>query len=332
MPMKPNKKKGIWILILLLTATILALSFYPSGDYKPVTYIERDTGLLKVEKVEGERWLLWLYDNPVGRATLWSLAKRKVVSSLYRYWMDCTCSAQKIEPFIKDHNIDMDLFEDREFTTFNDFFTRKFKENARIIDTASNILVSPADGKILAYPNIIKADFMVKGYNFDVFTFLNDSSLARKYTNGTLIVIRLSPADYHRFHFPLSGTVSDSRKVKGAYYSVSPYALRKKAEILCLNKREYSLINNPVFGEMVMAEVGATMVGSIIQTYEGKMVQKGEEKGYFQFGGSTIVLLLEKNSVFMDEDILLNSALGYETTVEMGSGIGVAARDMSFNK
>ena len=113
--------------------------------------------------------------------------------------------------------------------------------------------------------------------------------------------------------------------VLDAVISVNPFALRKKAEIFCLNKREYTTLSNPLFGDVIMAEVGATMVGSIVQTYERSSVKKGEEKGYFKFGGSTVVLLFEKSKICIDKDLLINTAMGYETAVKMGERIGDAS-------
>jgi phosphatidylserine decarboxylase len=151
---------------------------------------------------------------------------------------------------------------------------------------------------------------------------LNDARLAQKYRDGTLVIIRLAPFDYHRFHFPVGGNVSPITRVEGDYYSVNPLALRKMAEIFCLNKREFAILSNPLFGDVVMMEVGATMVGSMVQTYTGNAVKKGEEKGYFKFGGSTVVLLFEKDKIRLDEDFLLNTSRGYETTVKQGERIG----------
>ncbi|HEY9114803.1 MAG TPA: archaetidylserine decarboxylase, partial [Bacteroidales bacterium] len=218
---------------------------------------------------------------------------------------------------------DMSIAQKQEFNSFNDFFTRKLKADARPIDTGSTIAVSPADGKVLAYANMSNSDFIIKGYRFDVSSFLDNPDLAQKYHDGALIIIRLAPMDYHRFHFPVSGNVSPNRQINGDYYSVNPLALRKKAEIFCMNKREYVIISNPVFGDVVVAEVGATMVGSIEQTYKGSYVNKNEEKGYFKFGGSTVVLLFEKNKIKIDDDLLNNTAKGYETYVKMGERIGV---------
>jgi phosphatidylserine decarboxylase len=316
------KVKKRWGVFLLIFVAITILAVYPLPAYTPIQYVDRESGVIKTEKVAGEKWLLWLYNNPVGETALWTLAKRKFVSSLYGKRMDNPASVKKIEPFINEFDVDLHIAKKQEFNSFNDFFTRELLEEARPIDTNTNIVVSPADGKILVYDDIGKADFIIKGYRFDVFSFLEDPQLAQKYIQGTMLVIRLAPMDYHRFHFPVSGAVSPIVWIEGDYYSVNPFALRKMAEIFCLNKREYLVISNPLFGEVIMAEVGATMVGSIIQTYEGNEVAKGEEKGYFKFGGSTVVLLFEKGNIRLDEDLLINSRKGLETSIIMGERVG----------
>jgi len=320
--MKITKTKKGWGIILLSLAIIIILAIYPLPPQDPIQYYERESGQLKTEKVAGEKWLVWLYYNPIGEATLWALAKRKLVSSIYGNRMDRTSSAKMIQPFIEDFDIDMSVAQKKEFSNFNDFFTRKLKADARPVDTSSTVVVSPADGKVLAYTDISNSWFIVKGVRFDVSSFLDNPDLAQKYHDGTLLIIRLAPVDYHRFHFPVSGSISPNKKIDGDYYSVNPFALRKKAEIFCLNKREYSILSNSLFGDVVIAEVGATMVGSIEQTYKGSSVNKGEEKGYFKFGGSTVVLLFEKSKIHIDEDLLNNTAKGYETSVKMGERIG----------
>ena len=139
-----------------------------------------------------------------------------------------------------------------------------------------------------------------------------------------MIVFRLAPPDYHRYHFPVSGKVPEANtKIDGDYYSVNPLALREKAEIFWLNKREYGVIESPVFGNVVMVEVGATMVGSMLQSYSGTSIKKGDEKGYFKFGGSTVVLLFEKDKIQIDQDLLLNTSNSLETTIKMGEQIAV---------
>jgi len=309
---------------LLLLAVIVILAFYPLPPQAPIKYYDRESGLLKTEKVAAEKWLVWLYNNPVGEATLWALVKRKLVSSVYGTRMDRPSSTKKIHPFVEEFDIDMSSVQKQEFNSFNDFFTRKLKNYARPVDTISTIAVSPADGKLLAYADISNSDFIIKGYRFDILSFLNNSGLAQNYLDGTLVIIRLAPPDYHRFHFPISGSVSPITRIDGDYYSVNPLALRKMTEIFCLNKREFTIVSNPLFGDVVMAEVGATMVGSMVQTYSGDFVNKGEEKGYFKFGGSTAVLLFEKNKIRIDDDLLINTQKGYETSIKQGERIGVS--------
>ena len=323
--MTKSAKKRIALFVLLVI--ILGTAFYPLPQQAPIQYIDRISGEVKTEKVAGERWLVWLYYNPVGEATLWSLVKRKVVSSIYGELMDRSSSAEKIQPFVEEFGIDLSESQKQEFTSFNDFFTRKLKAGTRPVDTNSNVFVSPADGKVLAYADINHSDFIIKGYRFDVYSFLDDSVIAQKYADGSLIIIRLAPNDYHRFHFPVGGKPSPLHQITGDYYSVNPIALRKMAGIFFLNKREFTIISNPVFGDVVMAEVGATMVGSIVQTYRGDEVVKGEEKGFFKFGGSTVVLLSEKGKIIIDDDLLMNTSKGFETSIRAGQRIGVAIQN-----
>lgn len=318
---KPNKN---WTIVWFILALIFVLAALPVPPQKPIKYIDRESGEVKTENVYGEKWLDWLYHNPVGEATLWTIAKRKIVTSLYGDQMEKPASADKIMPFVKEYDVDLSIAQKQNFTSFNDFFIRKLKPEARPIVADSLAVASPADGKILAYENIKNADFYIKGFRFNVNSFLNNPELAKKYEDGAMIVFRLAPPDYHRYHFPVSGTTASSNiKINGDYYSVNPLALRKKAEIFWLNKREYGVIRSPLFGDVVTVEVGATMVGSMIQTYSGTTVKKGQEKGYFKFGGSTVVLLFEKDQIKIDADLLTNTANSLETTIKMGEQIAI---------
>jgi len=309
------------IIVLLLLALLLGVAFYPLPQMEPNRYVERESGIVKTEKVAGEKWLQWLYYNPVGEASTFVLVKRKFFSSWYGDMMDSPSSTKKIMPFIEDFGIDMSIAQDKDYKSFNDFFTRKLKESARPIDSIPTVIVSPADGKIMAYTNIGDSDFIIKSARFNIRSFLDDTNLEKKYINGSLIIIRLAPYDYHRFHFPISGIVSQPIKIDGDLYSVNPIALKKMVEIFFLNKREYVSISTQNMGDVIMAEVGATMVGSIIQTYTNNRVIAGEEKGYFEFGGSTVVLLFEKNKINIDKDLINNTAVGMETEIKMGERI-----------
>ena len=162
----------------------------------------------------------------------------------------------------------------------------------------------------------------MKGSEFSIQEFLGSSSYVEKYKKGAMLIVRLAPTDYHRFHFPISGTIGETKTIDGNYYSVSPIALKKNLEIFCQNKRTRSVLKTADYGDILMSEVGATMVGSILQTYrQYTMVEKGQEKGYFAFGGSTLVLLFEKNKIAFSPDLIQNTNKGFETHVKMGETI-----------
>jgi len=211
-----------------------------------------------------------------------------------------------------------------QYSSFNDFFTRELAPDARDVDFSKEVLISPADGKVLVYENINSTlEINVKNTNFNIGNLLQNSTLAKKFENCSIAIIRLAPTDYHRFHFPTDGLVSQTRLVKGLYYSVSPIALEIKPSIFWENKRTICEIENDTFGSYVYMEVGATMVGSIKQTYQsGTHIKKGDEKGYFEFGGSTVILIFQKDKVFFDKELIMNTQKGHETKIKMGERIG----------
>ena len=251
--------------------------------FEKIKYIERKTGEIKEEKVMGEGALKFLYYNPFGSLLLNTVVKRKFLSEIYGKKMNKPESKMKIAGFIKEMNIDMNDYarDINEYKSFNDFFYRELKTGARTIDRTESVLVSPADGKILAYENLKEKDkFFVKGSEFTLEEFFSDKELAKKYEDGTFVIVRLAPADYHRFHFPAAGKISETKKIKGYYYSVSTHAIKRNFRIFCENKREYAILSTKKFGDIAMIDVGATMVGSIVQTYkENSFVEKGDEKG-----------------------------------------------------
>ena len=291
-----------------------------------IKYYNRKNKSYEIEKVAGEKVLNWTYSSPIGMNLLDVIIKKKICSSLYGWYLDRRISKKKIDSFITKFNIDMTIAEKRlnDFSSFNDFFYRKLKPNARVIDSDSNSLISFGDGKLLAYEAI---DFdrlvQVKGFTYSLRELIKDDQIAQKYSKGTCLILRLCPTDYHRYHFIDSGTCEDSKKIKGAYYSVNPVALQKVEKLFCENKREWSTFHSDHYGDVLYIEVGATFVGSIIQTYTPKKrVNRGDEKGYFKFGGSTVILFFESNKVRIDEDIIAQTRLGYESNVLIGEKIG----------
>ena len=310
----------------ILIIAFVALVFYPYKKPEPIRYIDRETGKTLTEKTPAAFWLNWLYVNPIGELSLEALIKRKIISEWYGRQMDKPSSAKKIPGFVKDYNIDLSIVEDTNFHTFNDFFIRKLKPEARPVDTDRLTVVSPADGKVLVRSNLSGQDFIIKGVKFNLNGFIQNDSLARTYEEGSILLFRLCPADYHRFHFPVSGKIIKTKKIDGDYYSVSPLAIKKRVGIFCSNKREWTLIKTKRFGNVLMSEIGATMVGSIVQTYDGDTAVKGTEKGYFKFGGSSIVLLFQKGRIKVDSDLVKNSAQNLETTVVYGTHVARCAK------
>lgn len=320
----PALKIQYKILLLLTIALIVTGLSTCLQTPPPIRYIDRQDGKVKTEQVVAGTALYWLYTNPVGKLGLWTFVKRKAVSEIYGRLMDTPWSTGKIEPFVKKYHIPLNEYQKQHFNSFNDFFTRKLKPGVRTIDTNRRVVVSPGDGKMLAYANIDNQDFIVKGARFQVKSFLQNDSLANLYRGGSLIILRLCPTDYHRYHFPVGGKVSATRKIEGDYYSVSPLAIKKRIEIFCENKRQYDIISSRYFGPVLMAEVGATMVGSMVETYSpDSPVRKGIEKGYFKFGGSTVLLLFVHGAITIDSDLLENTKNHLETQVKMGERIAI---------
>ena len=291
-----------------------------------IKYYNRENKSYEIEKVAGEKVLNWTYSSPIGRNLLEVIIKKRMFSSLYGWYLDRRISKKKINPFITKFNIDMSICENRlrDFSTFNDFFSRKLKPNARAIDSDSNSLISFGDGRLFAYEKIdLERLIQVKGFTYSLRELIKDNRVAHKYDKGTCLILRLCPTDYHRYHFIDSGICEDIEKIKGSYYSVNPIALQKIEKLFCENKREWSTFHSDHFGDVLYIEVGATCVGSIIQTYTPKKrVNRGDEKGYFKFGGSTVILFFEVDKVIIDEDIVEQTKLGYESHVLVGEKIG----------
>ena len=279
-----------------------------------------------IENVAGGNYIKWSYGSPIGKSLTELLIKKKLFSKLYGLYCDTSLSKKKISKFIKDFNIDMSISSSNisDFKNFNDFFIRALKSGARPISMDKNLLISPGDGRLFAYENISMNKLVqVKGIHYSLSELIKDNDLAKEYEGGTCLVLRLCPTDYHRFHFIDSGIPLENHFIKGNYYSVNPIALERIPKLYCQNKREWSAFKSDNFGDILHIEVGATCVGTIVQTYtENKRVNKGDEKGYFKFGGSTTIILLKKDVVKIDEDILNQTNLGYETLVLMGEPIG----------
>ncbi len=295
---------------------------------EPIRYFHRAKQVVETEKVYGENWVRWTYESKGGSLLLHALAKRHIASWYYGWRMSRAVSANKVLPFIIEYDLDVDEFAKSQFSfkTFNEFFYRALKPGARPVAAGEKVAVLPADGRHLAFPNVDAAQgFYAKGQQFDLASFLGDPALAAEFAGGSLLISRLCPVDYHRFHFPVAGQPGEARLINGFLYSVSPIALRRKLGYLWENKRMVTLVDSPQFGKVAVCEIGATMVGSIVQTYlSGENVAKGFEKGLFKFGGSCVVTIFQPGRIKFDADLVAQSAAGLEVYAKMGERLGEA--------
>ncbi len=293
----------------------------------PIQFYNRASGALETEDVYGEGFLRWAYGNPLGRLTVALGVKRLWFSRWYGWRMDRPASRAKIEPFLRDFGVDVAEFADpvESYTSFNDFFYRKLKPEARPIAAGPELAVFPADGRHLAIPDVDAAGtFYIKGQAFDLGAFVGDAELAAEFAGGSMLISRLCPVDYHRFHFPVSGEAGAAKLLPGSLRSVSPLALRRHLSILWENRRERTLVQSEMFGKVLVFEVGATCVGGIHQTFDPGRVAKGDAKGYFSFGGSCVTTLFKKGALRFDDDLVEYSAQGIEVYAKMGERCGMA--------
>lgn len=219
------------------------------------------------------------------------------------------------------------LIPDDGFESYNEFFIKKLKKGSRPIASANNVLVAPADSKLSIVEHVSMQSgktsfFKVKSKNFTLQKFLANKNMAKEFEGGTLLIFRLSPYNYHRFHFPIDAKPSKPTPIKGGYESVDPISYKTGINPLITNIRHVISLQT-IFGKIVMVIVGAFGVGSIQETFKpGALYHKGDELGYFQYGGSTIALVLKKDAIAIDDKLLDNAREGYETAVKMGERIG----------
>ena len=260
----------------------------------------------------------FLYNNFVGRIFL-GIAVSPFVSNIYAWKNSKKSSAKKIPAFIRDHNINMSDYEDREYKSFTDFFTRKIRYGKRPIDMKPESLISPADSKLLVYEIEKDTSLRVKGRTYTVDEILADSENAKEFAGGYALVFRLTVDDYHRFCYPDKGCLISKRMIKGKLHTVSPVS--KNHKIYMENTRLVNLLKTEKFGTIAYIEVGAMLIGRIVDNGTD-VFEKGQEKGYFEPGGSTVIILVK--NVEIDKDIMEQSASGIETKVRYGERIGRA--------
>jgi phosphatidylserine decarboxylase len=296
-----------------------------------IQFFNRYTQGIEQERVYGAEWMRWTYGNPFGRLALELLVKRPFFSRWYGWRMNRRASARKILPFIRTYGLNVSEFADPpySFRTFNEFFYRRLKSDARPVDPEPHAVVFPADARHLGFADASQINgVFVKGQKFELPRLLGDAELASRYARATVVLSRLCPVDYHRFHFPLAGKASATILLNGPLYSVNPIALRRNLAYLWENRRTLTMLTTEHFGTVLLLEIGATNVGSIKQTFRPGAVAKGDEKGYFEFGGSSTLLLFEPGRVQLAEDLLERSRHQTELYARVGDRLGVTARDL----
>ena len=272
------------------------------------------------EEIEqfGAGKLNFLYNNPFGRLFL-GIAVSSFVSDIYAKKKSTKSSCKDIPEFIRNHNIDMGDYEDKEYESFNDFFTRKIKPGKRPVDMDPKAFISPCDSKLLVYKIDSNTGMNIKGREYTVDEILGGTGDAQEFKDGIAMVFRLTVDDYHRYCFPDSGCVISRKQIKGKLHTVSP--ISKDHRIYHENTRSVSILKTDNFGIIAYIEVGAMLVGRIVDEGADDF-SKGQEKGHFEPGGSTVIILA--NNIKIDEDIMEQSVSGIETKVRYGERIGTA--------
>jgi phosphatidylserine decarboxylase len=292
---------------------------------KKIRFFNRLSGQLEDENIYGEASLRWAYFNPIGKLITRLIVKNPLVSWLFGWWMDRPGSRKKIKPFIEQFKVDTDEFLEtpESYPHFNAFFYRELKPESRPIDSHDFSVVFPADGRHLAIENIQKADTIyAKGQELDLDQLMGDMPFTHSVDGGSVLISRLCPVDYHRFHAPFSGIAMAPLMVGDSLYSVSPLALSQKLDYLVNNRRWIIPFKLKAGKLAVVVVIGATFVGSAEFTYNPGFVRKGQELGYFLFGGSCVVTILPHGHILMDPGLVSHSRQGIESYDQMGRPFG----------
>ncbi len=261
----------------------------------------------------------FLYHTLLGRLFLKLLIKPSISKKIGK-WLDSEKSKKRIKKFVKKNHINCDDYILDDIHSFNDFFSRKIKPEKRPIDRVENHLISPCDCKVTYYPIDKDLKLFIKESVYTLSELVQNEDIVSSYQGGTCLVLRLSVDDYHRYCYIDDGTKEDNIFIPGVLHTVNPIA-NDHYKIYSQNQREYTILHTKNFSDVIQMEVGALLVGKIVN-HQGKgEYRRGEEKGKFLYGGSTIVLLLKKN-VKIDSDIIENSKKEIETIVKMGEKIG----------
>ncbi len=288
---------------------------------RPIEVVNRYTGAVEIEQIYGDRWLRWTYDTAGGQLALALVVRRLFFSRWFGWRMSRPASRSRIVPFIRDYQLDTAEFAEPvdSYRSFNEFFSRRLRPGARPVLAGPDEAAFPADARHLGIADVSAAgQFYAKGQRFDLAQLVADPVLAGRFAGGAMVISRLCPVDYHRFHFPVSGEAGVPAFVSGPLFSVSPIALRRRLDYLAENKRAITLIETGAFGGVLVVEIGATCVGTIVHTAGAGAVRCGDEKGYFRFGGSCVITLFERGRAQLADDLLAAARDGRELYARVG--------------
>ncbi|MDR3607982.1 MAG: phosphatidylserine decarboxylase [Oligoflexia bacterium] len=293
---------------------------------EPIQFWNRETRSVDTEKVLGEGAVRWLYGSRLGQKLVDSVLSRRFISEVYGLYQSSPASRRKIARFVREFDINLDEYEGAPYSSFNDFFIRKFKPGARPFVEDESRLAAFAEARYLAFERIDSNQlFPVKGSFLTAEALLGKAGAAAPFIGGPMLLARLCPVDYHRFHFPDDGRTEKSWRVPGRLHSVNPWALKYRGEIFATNERQVSILETRNFGRLAYIEVGALCVGRIVQSWKvsekNSEFLRGIEKGYFLFGGSTVIVLGEPGRWRPDADLLEQTARKRETFAKLGSAI-----------
>lgn len=270
--------------------------------------------------------LKFLYQTTLGRMAL-KILTRPEISKISGNFLDSKWSKCLIPYFMKKNHIVRSQFLEEEYTCFNDCFCRKIRPEKRPIDQREDVFIAPCDGLLSAYP--IQNDFVVpvKASRYHISDLLRSRKLAQEFDGGICLVFRLCVNHYHRYCYPDSGYKSDNYFLPGVLHTVRPIALRE-VPVFTENSREYTILESEHFGKMIQMEVGAMMVGKIDNYHQKGRFEKGQEKGKFLYGGSTIIVLIQKDRVWLPDALFEASKKQKEINVYMGQKIGFASKNL----
>lgn len=267
-----------------------------------------------------DKTIKFLYRTVPGRMLLSRIVKPEQQDG-FRKLANGRMSSLLVDPFAKKYHISFRDYIPTKYKSYNAFFTRKIKPERRPIEDNENLLACPCDGRLTVHKISDRLVMRIKNSDYSVKSLLRNHYLSEEFINGWCMVIRLTIEDYHRYCYPDDGYKSDDTFIPGLLHTVSPLVL-EHANIYAENQRVYTVIDSEHFGRMVQMEIGALAVGRIVNHDDEGEIIRGAEKGYFEFGGSTIVLLLKSDCFTPDKDLIENTAEGYETIVKMGERIG----------